>query len=372
MSGEIRSNKPGQPPTTGRLKPASAAQAPGAPTTGQLRQDQAALSKGAAAARARQDNELHSFWESYVVDPLQNAQDYWANMGREGGAAGVTGKVMGTLLDFSGLPSIAENAGVAMDQRQTVKERLKRGGFAAGEIILNFVPLGKLGKVGSKAFKLSGGARVLQRFRNAAKLGAEVKAGTKIMHYTTREAAEKIARSGLLQGSQRGFLSMAGKGEHLVVTARGLKKKLLNNGQVYALAADGKTSRLGKVIDAVVGVGADTRLGKLLGKISPAKTHYGAVVEHVLTAEEAARSVRWGKTIVTNVPPQLKGLAIHADKVKVLAREGAEVAGQVAKNQRVGLGPLDAAVGAVARHADVAGVAYVKTLLAVNRAGRRP
>jgi hypothetical protein len=348
--------------------PAPASKAPVRPPSAQTKplNDGKHLSQAATDALHHEPagGAAHHAWEENVVLPVKVAQQYWENMGHQGGVAGVAGKVMGTLLDVSGIPSIVKDTGKALDNRLSVKERLSAGAWAAGNVAINFVPIGKVGKVGSKVFKITGGAKVLQKIRNVTLLGAEVKAGTVIKHFTNAEAAAAIAKEGILGGSKRGFLSLAGKGEHLAVTAKGLEQRALNNGQIYAAAADGATTKLASVVDAIVGVGHDTKLGQILGKVSPPKTGYSHVVEHVLTAEEAAGARRWGRTIVTNVPVGKKGLAVAAHQVKA-------VPGAIAK----GAAPKVAAahhaenmVGQVlqkaAHHGDMVAFGYVKGLQA--------
>lgn len=291
------------------------------PSSGPLKTPAPTAPAGKAAGTDRLEvttpaqNGVQKGFEDSVVKPINYAVDFWRQKAKQGGATGVAGKVMGVLLDFSGIPSIVNHTNSALDTRKSGSERLKAGAFAAGNIALNFIPIGKLGKIGGKAFKLAGGAKVLQRVRNATLIGAEVKAGTKIIHYTTAEAAEKIAASGLLKGSERGFLSMGGKKASLELTQKGLQRTVQNNGQIYAVAADGGSSALGKVIDVIVGVGGDTKVGKLLAKVEKGKTAYSHAVEMTLTAEMAKNARRYGKTIVTNVPAHLKGLAMGADDV---------------------------------------------------------
>jgi hypothetical protein len=364
-----------RPANAAKPQPARAAQSGplSAPTTPAPAQKPAAkapasdgkqLSGAAAEALAApiDGGEAHSVWEENIVVPVQEARKFWKDMGKQDGAMGYVAKGMGTLLDFSGVPSITSDVGSALDRRKATGERLKAAGWAAGNIVLNFVPIGKVGNVGSKVFKLTGGAKVLQRLRNATLLGAEVKAGTKILHYTSKAAGEAIVKSGVLQGSKRGFLSMTGMRRHLAVTMQGLKSRVVNNGQIYAMAADGKTKRLASVVDAIVGVGADTKLGKFLGKISPPKTGYDTVVEHVLTAAEAAGSRRWGRTIVTNVLPGQAGLSVAASSVKAVPGVVAapfKAPGAMAKAAENAFGTV---VGKVVEHADLATAGYVRLL----------
>lgn len=314
MNG-VPTQKSGVKNSTGRLQsgPLKAPEPPAAAPAAPVAPKKAQTDRLDVSATAQ--NSVQKGFEESVVKPINYAVEFWRDKAKQGGVTGGAAKVMGLLLDFSGIPSIVNNTNTALDTRKTGKERLKAGAFAAGNIALNFIPVGKLGKVGSKVFKLTGGAKVLQRIRNATLIGAEVKAGTKIIHYTTAEAAEKIAASGLLKGSERGFLSMGGKQAQLELTRRGLERTIQNNGQVYAVAADGASSTLGKVIDVIVGVGGDTKVGKLLAKIEKGKTAYSHAVEITLTPELAAGARRYGKTIVTNVPKQLQGLALGADDV---------------------------------------------------------
>lgn len=356
-------------PSTSPLAPKAKAAAPASAQPAKATQtaplkDGVALSTSASQELQSEPagGSAHAAWEENIVVPIENAQKFWKDMGQEGGVAGVAGKVMGTLLDLSGVPSIAKDTGTALDNRKSVKERLSAAAWAAGNVAINFVPIGKVGKVGGRVFEITGGAKVLQKIRNVTMLGAEVKAGTVIQHFTNAAAAEAIAKEGVLAGSKRGFLSMAGKGEHLAaVTAKGLEKRALNNGQVYALAADGKTSALGSVVDAVVGVGSESnKLGKALGKISPPKTGYSHMVEHVLSAEEAANARRWGRTIVTNVPVGKQGLSVAASEVKAVPGAVA----QAFKPKGVIAKAADETIGRtleeMAKHKDMLGVGMVK------------
>lgn len=358
-------------PTTSPLAPKAKAAAPASAQPGKAPQTQPlkdglAISKSASQQLQSEPagGAAHAAWEENIVMPVENAQKFWKDMGKEGGVKGVAGKVMGTLLDLSGVPSIVKDTGTALDNRKTLKERLSAGAWAAGNVAINFVPIGKVGKVGGRVFEITGGAKVLQKLRNVTMLGAEVKAGTVIQHFTSAAAAEAIAKEGTLAGSKRGFLSMAGKGEHLAVTAKGLEKRALNNGQVYAVAADGKTSVLGSVVDAIVGVGSDSnKLGKALGKISPPKTGYSHVVEHTLTAEEAVGARRWGRTIVTNVPVGKKGLAVAAAEVKAVpgvVAKGAKAGMPKGKAAQVVDNTLGRGIEAMAKHKDAIGVGLFK------------
>lgn len=330
------------------------------------RQDAVALSSD-AKKQLEEPGEAKRLWDSYVNDPIQDARKYWSDRSKEGGLTGFSGKAFGVVLDFSGVTSIAKNTSAALDGTKDTKTRAKAAGWALGEVALNFIPIGKVGGVGAKVFKVTGGAKLLKAVRNATKLGAEVKAGEKILHYTTAANAAKIAESGLLMGSKRGFLSMGGKGGHWALTKEGLERRFLNNGQVYALAADGKTTKVAGVVDAIVGVAPETKLGKVLGHVSPAKTQYDAVVEHVLTAEEAARSVRWGKTIVTNVPPGWKGIPLTTAEAGKIGRFGAADLARSIPNQTVSLGPIDGMVGSLVNNKDLVAYAYLKMLAETHK-----
>lgn len=326
------------------------------------RQDGLAISQDAKKKLEQQQGDAKRIWDDYVNNPIQDARKFWEDRSKEGGLTGFAGKAFGAVLDFSGVTSIAKNTSTALDGTKDTKTRAKAAAWALGEVAINFIPVGKIGGVGAKVFKVTGGTKLLKAVRNATKLGAEVKAGEKILHYTTAANAAKIAESGMLKGSQRGFLSMGGKGGHWALTKEGLERRFLNNGQVYALAADGKTTKVAGVVDAIVGVAPESKLGKLFGKVSPAKTQYDAVVEHVLTAEEAARSVRWGKTIVTNVPPGWKGIPLATSEVSKIGKFGAADLAKSIPNQSVSLGPVDALVGGLVNNKDMVAFAYLKML----------
>lgn len=362
MGGKVDKGTPttplGRPQArpTGPLEPA-----PQAPPVGPARQDAVALSAD-AKQKIEEPGEAKRLWDTFVNNPVQEARQYWEDRAKEGGLTGFAAKAFGLVLDFSGVTSIAKNTSTALDGTKDTKTRVKAAAWALGEVALNFVPVGKIGGVGAKVFRVTGGAKLLKAVRNATKLGAEVKAGEKILHYTTAASAAKIADSALLKGSERGFLSMGGKGGHWALTRNGLEKRFLNNGQIYAVAADGKTTKVAGLIDAAVGVAPESKLGKLFGKVSPAKTHYDAVVEHVLTPEEAARSVRWGKTIVTNVPPGWKGLPLSTAEVGKIGKFGAADLAKTIPHQSVSLGPVDSVVGGLVHNKDLVAYAYIKML----------
>lgn len=325
------------------------------------RQDAVAISTD-AKKKIEEPGEAKRLWDDFVNNPIQDARKYWEDRSKEGGLTGFAGKAFGVVMDFSGVTSIAKNTSVALDGTKDTKTRAKAAAWALGEVAINFIPVGKIGGVGAKVFKVTGGTKLLKALRNATKLGAEVKAGEKILHYTTAANAGKIAESAMLKGSERGFLSMGGKGGHWALTKNGLERRFLNNGQVYALAADGKTTKVAGVVDAIVGVAPESKLGKLFGKVSPAKTQYDAVVEHVLTAEEAARSVRWGKTIVTNVPPGWKGIPLATAEVGKIGKFGAADLAKSIPNQSVSLGPIDGLIGGIINNKDMVAYAYLKML----------
>lgn len=364
MGGKVDRGTPTTPLGKPQARPTGPLEQPAQPQDARPQHDAIALSMDARKQIA-DPGEAKRLWDSYVNDPIQDARQYWADRSKEGGLTGFAGKAFGVVLDFSGVTSIAGNTSAALDGTKDTKTRAKAAAWALGEVAITFVPLGKIGGVGAKVFKVTGGAKLLRAVRNATKLGAEVKAGEKILHYTTAANAAKIADSGLLMGSKRGFLSMGGKGGHWALTKEGLERRFFNNGQVYALAADGKSTKVAGVVDAIVGVAPESKLGKVLGKVSPAKTQYEAVVEHVLTAEEAKHSVRWGKTIVTNVPPGWKGIPLTTAEAGKIGKFGAADLARSLPNQSVSLGPVDGVVEALANNKDMVALAYLK-LLAAN------
>lgn len=365
MGGKVEKGTPTTPLGKPQARPTGPLEQAPQQQTGQQnakpRQDAVAISKD-AKKQIEEPGEAKRLWDSFVNDPIQDARKYWEDRAKEGGLTGFAGKAFGLVLDFSGVTSIAKNTSEALDGTKDTKTRAKAAAWALGEVALTFIPVGKIGGVGAKVFKVTGGAKLLKAVRNATKLGAEVKAGEKVLHFTTAANAAKIADSGLLMGSKRGFLSMGGKGNHWTLTKNGLERRFLNNGQVYALAADGKTTKIAGLIDAAVGVAPESKLGKVFGKVSPAKTQYDAVVEHVLTAEEAAHSVRWGKTIVTNVPPGWKGIPLTTAEVGKIGKFGAADIAKAVPHQTVSLGPVDSAVGALVHNKDLAAYAYLKML----------
>lgn len=319
--------------------------------------------QGARRETSAPAGEATVWWDDHVRAPIERAEAWVGGLKGQGGAKAVLGHVLGVGLWLSGLPSITRNLGTMLDSRKSTGERVKAGLFGIGEAALTLIPVGKIGGIGAKLAKATGLAGGVQRLRNATLLGAEVKAGTKMVHFTTAEGATRIAESGLLKGSTRGFLSMGGKGGHRVLTRRGLEKQFRNNGQVYAVAADGRSSAFGRVIDAIVGVAPESRLGKALGKITPAKTSYKAGVEHVLTAEQAARARRWGKTIVVDVAPGEAGLKLSAEAIARLPRFGADEIAQKVAGQRVSLGPVDKAIEGLVNNRGLVASLYGKVVL---------
>ncbi len=369
MGGKVERGTPttplGKPQArpTGPLEQAPQQQAQQQPRP---RQDAVAISSD-AKQKIEEPGEAKRLWDTFVNNPVQDARQYWEDRSKEGGMTGFVGKAFGLVMDFSGVTSVAKNTSTALDGTKDTKTRAKAAAWALGEVAINFIPVGKIGGVGAKVFKVTGGAKLLKAVRNATKLGAEVKAGEKILHYTTAANAMKIADSAVLKGSERGFLSMGGKGGHWALTKEGLERRFLNNGQVYSMAADGKSTKIAGVVDAIVGVAPESKLGKVLGKVSPAKTQYDAVVEHVLTAEEAARSVRWGKTIVTNVPPGWKGIPLTTAEVGKIGKFGAADLAKSIPNQSVSLGPIDGMVGAIVNNKDMVAYAYLKMLAEAHK-----
>lgn len=300
--------------------------------------------------------QARQLWDRAIESPVAVAQAALQREGHEGGVGGFLAKVGGVAFELTGVPAVASNVDVALDESKSRGTRARAAAWAAVDIALDLIPLGRVGGIGAKVFRVSGGAKVLQAFKNSTLLGAEVKAGTVIVHHTTEDAAALIGRSGVLRGSERGFLSVSGKGRHLVLTRSGPRFAERNAGQVYAVAADGRTTRAARVIDAVVGVSPETRLGKALSHVSRAKVHGGATVEHTLTGEEARWSRRYGKTIVTRVPPGRTGIALSKDEAaRIRAIKGAVVRGHTGP---VRLGPVDRAVEFGARHKGAAGWTY--------------
>ncbi|MBL8923538.1 MAG: hypothetical protein JNJ54_32085 [Myxococcaceae bacterium] len=121
------------------------------------------------------------------------AVDYWKQVGQQGGAKGVAGKVMGGLLEFSGLPAVERSAaelGARVGVDDSKANIAKAGGklaFNAGVVVLNGLAAGK---AVTSVLGLGG---------KAANLSASV-----VRHYTSADTAQKIMQSGEIWASKVG------------------------------------------------------------------------------------------------------------------------------------------------------------------------
>jgi hypothetical protein len=85
-------------------------------------------------------------------------------------------------------------------------------------------------------------------------------------------------------------------------------------------------------------------------------------VEHVLSAEEAAASRRWGRTIVTNVPVGKKGLAVAASEVKAVPGAVAQTFKPKGTLAKVADETIGRTMEEIAKHKDMVAVGMVKLM----------